>query len=149
MMLYVATVSVCILASMSYINMGQHIYRYTLADSVRLSSVTPNDYEAMQWIAKHTSQMAVIDNAYSDSGVWIPAITGRRVRYNDASPHTFDALAVGASRLVTTHAFVGEKNVYSKSFEGHHEVLTTSGYILVFQAGNSKVYKRDFSIEVN
>ena len=134
--------------SMQFFNIAQHIHGYTIADSLRQSSVTPNDFTAMQWIERHTSQMDVIDNRFSDLGIWIPAIIGRRVLNNDASPHTFDALVVGGDRLIPTHAFVGEKNVYTDSFEGHHEALTKDGFVLVFQEGESKVYERDFRIKV-
>lgn len=134
--------------STQFFKIAKHIHGYTIDDSLKQSSVTTNDLAAMQWIEKHTIQMAVVDNTFSDSGVWIPAIIGRRVLHNDASPHTFDALGAGVRKLIATHAFVGEKTVYAETFEGHHEALTKNGFVLVFQQGESKVYERDFRIKV-
>lgn len=105
------------------------------------TSVTDDDIYVMTWISQHTSEDDVIENNYGDAGIWIPAIAGRRVLHNDASPHSFDALGRNIADLTPTYAFIGSKQLYPDHVYLTASIAAERGYVLATQSGQAQLYK--------
>lgn len=117
-------------------------YDHNLQVSQQNAMVTKDDLVVLEWIKENTSERDVIENNYGDAGIWIPAIAGRTVINNDASPHLFDALHEGVKTLQPTYAFIGSKLVYPISNNVNQELVSQPTYELVVQSGESKLYRQ-------
>lgn len=106
----------------------------------RETTVTPPDYQAIEWIAKYTPEDAVIETNYVDAGTWIPALAGRRV----TAPHVNIAvLYQNENPGRGDYLFTGAKPVYGQQTLKAKELLEQKDkYQLVFRAGPSCVFKR-------
>lgn len=104
--------------------------------------VTQNDLNVMNWLKNNTQITDVIENNYSDGGIWIPAVAERKITVNDAMPHSFDSLQKNQEKLISTYAFIGENKLFSEKIYLTPEWASELGYKLVFQSGNSRAYKK-------
>jgi len=102
---------------------------------------TPDDLIAIKWLAANTPPDTIIENQYGDASLWIPAIAYRSITDNDAG--VFEINEVGhwyKTHPPADYLFIGGRQVYGKS---HYDPisLTPPRYQLVFEAGDSKLYK--------
>jgi len=121
------------------------LYFFFIRTSTRAwhwSLVTPDDMKAFDWISKNTTSADVILNNYGDAGIWIPAIAGRRIKYNDTNAHYISDVREGESRLTPTYLFIGNKVLYKKGiYFTNKRAESDPIFQLVFESVNAKVYK--------
>ncbi|MBN2207827.1 MAG: hypothetical protein JW759_00805 [Candidatus Coatesbacteria bacterium] len=74
-------------------------------------SVTQDDMRAFEWIKQNTSRADTILNVaeHDYSGLWIPALCGRRILNPASNPFYFDELAEGNRDVIPTYLFVGSQ----------------------------------------
>jgi hypothetical protein len=102
-MVYFCLIIICIV---------YYSYAY-LYSSIKFSAVTNFDLAAFSWIEKNTPKNAVFLNNYGDAGLWIPAVTFRRITNPHSEPINIPALKEGLKDLKPHYAYIGKKKVYS------------------------------------
>jgi hypothetical protein len=119
-----------------------HNYREIMQDSEKLASVTQDDLNALLWISENTSPGDVIANNYGDSGIWISAISYRRVTENDIGLNVVDKLPAVRPVFQPSYLYLGSKIVYPMALMYIHKVIENdSDYKLVYSSGRARVYE--------
>lgn len=108
-----------------------------------------DEEQAFQWIAMNTPEDAVIIAA-PDTGLFIPAQTGRRVIYG----HPFETINAEAQKNRLTRFFIGKPSTGDINpltqgdylFYGPREMELGKGYlpdglVLVYESGSTRVYQ--------
>ncbi len=113
-----------------------------LVSSYRYSAVTKEDIEALLWIKMHTTTTDIIVNNYFDAGLWIPAISERKITTYHTNPIDMKYLTLPTQ---ATYAFVGNKTVAD---DPNNEVIKLSEteaesyrYLTVYKNDKATVYK--------
>ncbi len=113
--LSVVGVAACIVAGLSWDFYNQF---YVVHFSPR-GSVSQDDLRAFEWIKRNTSRADIILNVpeHDYSGLWIPAICGRRILNPASNPFYFDELTEGNRDVVPTYLFVGSRALLYKDID--------------------------------
>lgn len=118
---------------------------YYLVDSLRDVSVTEDDLAAICWIRDNTPPDAVIQNNYSDGGVWIPALAYRAVEHPHFNVIYNDEMALWRITVKPGYLYVGARQVYHKDQERiTSQILRINPerYRRVFSQGRAEVWQR-------
>jgi len=118
---------------------------YYLVDSLRDVSITRDDLAAIQWIRQNTPPDAVIQNSYTDGGIWIPALAFRAVKHPHFNVIYSDEMLLWRITVEPRYLYVGAKQVYHKDQERITvQILRTQPgrYRRVFSQGRAEVWQR-------
>jgi len=82
-------------------------------------AVSQDDLRAFEWINQNTLRTDIIQNLpeHDESGLWIPALCGRRILRPHSNPFYFDELTEGNRDVVPTYLFVGSRALRFKDID--------------------------------
>lgn len=104
--------------------------------------VTPSDIAAMRWLTENTTPTDVIQNNYSDAGLWIPAIADRKITHYHTNPFDMD---VFKKEERATYAYIGKKTLTNPPGADPVNREALSGdpehFILVYDHDGVAIYK--------
>ncbi len=104
--------------------------------------VTEHDKEIFTFIKENLPNDVIIGNNYGDGGLWIPVFTHRMVTHNDTSGHYLGNLRNNEKKLIPTHIYIGDKEVYSGGITFKKEDLENNESLkLIIKRGNAALYK--------
>ncbi|HUT04394.1 MAG TPA: hypothetical protein VM163_10940 [bacterium] len=133
----------CILIGYSCIN----LHGYYIGPMVSNSGVAQADLNAFEWIKQNTAKTDIILNVpeHDYSGLWIPALCGRRIRRPHSNPFYFDELQKGNEGAATAYAFIGSRPHANSEVHPTVEAIRYSlTWLKVASFGQAEVYERYF-----
>ena len=111
----VVGVAACVVAGLCWDSYNQ----FYVIHFLKHGSLSDDDLRAFEWIDQNTLKTNIILNLpeHDESGLWIPALCGRRVLRPHSNPFYFDELAEGSRDVVPTYLFVGSKTWFFKDID--------------------------------
>lgn len=105
-------------------------------------AVTPSDVVALEWIAEHTPEDAIIETRYGDAGLWVPAICARTARTAHVNIVYQDEVDPWREAAVPNWAFFGARVIYPRDEVTRESVVNNPDWVLRFEEGQSQVFER-------
>jgi len=104
--------------------------------------INKDDINVFNWISKNTSENDVFLNNYGDAGIYIPAVTYRKITWYDFTQYDKESITNGIKKLKPTYLFIGSKVVYPDGIKyTYNEVENKATYREVFSSGNAHLFK--------
>jgi hypothetical protein len=118
---------ICIKNQIHYVNISD-----------QFSMVTPNELEAFDWIIQNTPEDSYFLNNYGDAGLWIPALTLRKINLMQTPPLYLDEKEEFDKTVEPDYAYFGDKKVYEtnlklQDYESKYKKVYAKNNVVIFK----------------